>query len=428
MRANIAASVPRPVRLLAAACAAALAAGLFATAQGTPGSDPLAEPVPTPELIDDARSFIATVDFTSTGSATPSGVRAVNVATPGTEHLKPDVVVGSEVDGQVLRRATIPHPAMSFADGMGYFFQAGRYDVLVPFDARVETIRLSSPEGATIVAADTTAAVREHCIANPNDPQCLEADLSVDALEATGPLFAVLGRPTTIGVTSGVSNGGPDGPVDAIVTRVATADAGLTMTPNTAQTTQVTGFAVGATRTFGDTYTVTCATPGLHTIDLTTTIAPKRAWVVDQDATDDRRTAQLSIDCAIPITINVQPGSPVNPVNLRGSTLPVAALTTAAGEYGNPLAFDATTIDAASLRFASEAVLQSGGGVAELHTDIHPEDSLERDELTSDGDLDAVLHFRPRTDAFEPTDTQGCLLGRAGGVSFFGCDLVTVRS
>ncbi|MGH9280040.1 MAG: hypothetical protein ACRD12_18325 [Acidimicrobiales bacterium] len=43
-----------------------------------------------------------------------------------------------------------------------------------------------------------------------------------------------------------------------------------------------------------------------------------------------------SVDCAVPVTVNIQPRSTVNPVNLRRSTLPLAVLTTAAGEYGNP--------------------------------------------------------------------------------------------
>jgi hypothetical protein len=109
----------------------------------------------------------------------------------------------------------------------------------------------------------------------------------------------------------------------------------------------------------------------------------------------------------------------------------VAALSTRAGEYGNPLVFDATRIDPSSVRFGSPTGLLAGRGVPEIHGSVHPEDSLELDERTRDRDLDALLHFRPRRSAITPTDTRGCVFGRVtpagGGFSFYGCDNVSVR-
>jgi hypothetical protein len=178
------------------------------------------------------------------------------------------------------------------------------------------------------------------------------------------------------------------------------------------------------------TYTVTCTEPGARTLDFTTTVAPKRASVIDPNSANNKRTTRLALDCAIPVTINIQPGSTENPVNLGGSTLPVAVLTTTAGEYGNPLAFNATTIDGASVRFGSPSLLLLGMGTPEIHLQIHPEDALELDEKTRDRDLDVLLLFRPREDSLTTADTIGCVFGRFTGpngpLSFYGCDKVTV--
>ena len=69
----------------------------------------------------------------------------------------------------------------------------------------------------------------------------------------------------------------------------------------------------------------------------------------------------------MPVTINIQPGTTENPVTLNTCVLPLAVLTTAAGEYGNPIAFDVTTIDPLSVRFSSASALLAGRGVAESH-------------------------------------------------------------
>lgn len=421
----------RGARLPLAVVAAVLVAGVAVTAEAAPGgSDPLVEPVPRPEYVDDARSFVLDIDFRSAESGTGAAVVVANVATPGTEHLKRDLVVTSDdVDGVPVRSTTIPNPALSFADGVGYFPEPGRYPVLVTFDSRVEQVRLTTPAGASVVTVDTTQALREHCIANPDDPDCRESDLAVDAVVATAPLFAVTGEPVTVGVASTVSNLGPDTPIDAQVERTVVAGPGLSVEPAAADSTR-TLLALGTPQRLDRAYTVTCTAPGARTLDFTTAVGPRRGTVVDAQAANDRRTTRLTVDCAQPVTINVQPGSAANPVNRTGSTLPVAVLTTGAGEYGNPLAFDATTIVAESVRFASPAALLAGAGTAELHDAIHPEDALERDERTRDRDVDALLHFRPRQDSLSATDTRGCVLGRftspAGPLTFYGCDTVSV--
>lgn len=410
---------------------AVLVSGLAVTAEAAPGGDdPLVEPVPRPEYVDDARSFVVDVDFRSAESGSSAGVVVVNVATPGAEHLKQDLVVTSnDIDGLLLRSTTMPNPALSFADGFGYFAEPGRHPILVPYDSRAEQITLATPGGASVATIDTTQAIREYCIANPDDPDCVEADLTVTAVEAAAPLFAVTGEPVSITVASTLADLGPDTPVEAQVERTVVAGAGITVDPAAPDSTRTT-LAVGTPQRLEKAYTVTCTLPGARTLDFTTAVAPRRATVVDPVAANDAVTTRLTVDCAQPVTINVQPGSATNPVNREGSTLPVAVLTTDAGEYGNPLAFQATTIVADSVRFASPAALLGGAGTGEVHGAIHPENALELDERTRDGDVDVLLHFRPRSDALAATDTRACVLGRftspTGPITFIGCDTVRV--
>ena len=411
----------------------ALAIGAtYATAQAVPGErHARSEPAPQPEYVDDARSFVAEIDFQSAESGTVAGVVVANVATPGTDFRKPDLTVSSIGDGAVLRSTTMPNPALARAEGMGFFSQAGRGQVLVPFDGRVEQIKVAITGGVTVATVATTQAVRDFCIANPDEPDCRESDLSVDTVAASAPLFGVLGRPVTITVANTVANSGPDGPTEAMVERTVLAGAGITVAPGTPATTQAT-LAVGTPQRLEKSYTVTCVEPGPRTLDFTTTVTPRRGYVVDPKDDNNQRTARLTLDCAVPVTINVHPGSATNPINLNGANVPVAVLTTRAGEYGNPLAFNATTVVVAATRFGSPDILLRNGGVPEIHDRIHQEDSLERDERTRDGDLDAVLHFGPPRDALVPGDTTGCVFGKftsgpSTQLSFYGCDTVTVK-
>ncbi|WP_090803039.1 hypothetical protein [Asanoa ishikariensis] len=410
----------------------ALAVGaIHATAQAVPTvANSAFAPAPQPEYVDNARSFVATIDFQSALSGTSAGVVVANVATPGTAFLKPDLTVTSIADGAVLRTTTMPNPALAYAEHAGFTGQAGRTQVLVPYDSRIEQIKLAGPAGATVATVDTTAAVRDYCVANPNDPDCHESDLSVDAVAAPGPLFGVIGRPVTITVASTVANAGPDGPTEAKVERKVVAGAGITVTPSAPDTTPAT-IAVGTPQRLEKTYTVTCGQPGPRTLDFTTTVTPRRASVVDARADNNQRTARLTLDCAVPVTINIQPGIAQNWITLYAPFVPTAVLTTRAGEYGNPLAFDATKIVASATRFGSPDVLQRGQGVRDINNRILKVFSLEPNERTVDLDLDALLNFGPPRDALTRTDTTACVFGKftsgpSTQTSFYGCDTINI--
>jgi hypothetical protein len=141
----------------------------------------------------------------------------------------------------------------------------------------------------------------------------------------------------------------------------------------------------------------------------------------DRDASGEVDAADVALcaaqctgtDCDVPeepvaVGIDVKPGSAGNPVNPRANgVIPVAILTTDA--------FDATSVDVASLRFGP-------GGAAEAHGRGHAED------VDGDGDVDLVVHFRTRQAGLACGDTSVTLTGTAGdGRAFTASDaIVTV--
>jgi uncharacterized repeat protein (TIGR01451 family) len=255
------------------------------------------------------------------------------------------------------------------------------------------------------------------------------ADLAVDSIAPTGPALAVIGEPVDVQVRTGVSNGGPSSPIDASVV-VEGSSVGNTVTP-ASQNATVTALAVGSPQNVDKTFSVECVKPGLQTFTFKSTIAPANAADEDPNGTNNVKSASIQVDCVVPIAINIKPGGG-NPINTKSGTgVPVAALTTAVGEYGLPLAFDATTIDPLSTRFGTEAEVFGGtGGARDIHNDLHEEDSYELNEATLDGDLDGGLHFRADQTSLQVGDTEACLFGSftSGGETFhfFGCDAVTV--
>jgi uncharacterized repeat protein (TIGR01451 family) len=149
---------------------------------------------------------------------------------------------------------------------------------------------------------------------------------------------------------------------------------------------------------------------------------------VDPNAADN--AASTSTAVWVPVAINIKPGGLPNAVNMNGQVT-VAVLTTAAGQYGLPLAFDARTIDSASVRFGPAAVVMNDNNGASATKPGHLEDSYELDEKTKDGDIDMTLQFRVAAASLTTTSTEACIKGSfdAGGgltYTFFGCDSIKV--
>lgn len=275
------------------------------------------------------------------------------------------------------------------------------------------------PSAGDNSAAETTTVVAE-------------TDLAVTSLSATGPsLDPVVGASTTRDLTATVTNLGPSGPVDTAVTFTASADPGVTVTlPATPAA--IPALAVGGVKTAEQTATLTCDAPGTHTIVFQATAAPDEAATNDPVAANDSAAHTVTVECLQPVAINIKPGSATNPINqgARGA-IPVAVLTTGAGEYGLPVAFDATSVNVASLRFGPLDLLQNGVGAPEKHQRGHFEDSFELDELIRDGDLDLIAHFPTQSTPIPPGTVELCVRGtvEAAGMSygFVGCDTVVLK-
>lgn len=221
-----------------------------------------------------------------------------------------------------------------------------------------------------VVEADLTEAVHDFCVDNPDDEDCVVADLAVTAVTAVDPPPLVLvGTPAAMTVRTVMANNGPDSPVDSHVTRIASSTPGVTVTPASVEQDED-ALAVDVPRTLDQGYTTTCDQPGAASVTFTSTIATTHPADVDPNPANDVGALSVPVDCAVPVTVNIKPGGDPNSVNIgpRGNDIPLAVLTTAAGEYGNPLAFDATTIDALSARFGTRATVLGGMGSAETHS------------------------------------------------------------
>lgn len=259
-----------------------------------------------------------------------------------------------------------------------------------------------------------------------------KADVAVTAVGASAPAEALIGEPATVPLQLTIGNLGPSSPVDTTLTTTSTADPGLTVSPATSTTDQP---ALVGTRQVTSAVTLSCVTPGVKTVSLTARLALAEPEDVDPDLTNNARTVTFSIDCVVPIAINVRPGGFPNSVNLRTDAT-LAALTTTAGEYGLPLDFDALSIDVSTTRWGLRAHLFNAAtpmGAAEIHDTGHPERSYELDDRTRDADLDLVLHFKPSDSGLAAESTEACLKGRyvapdQNVYTYLGCDSVRVVS
>jgi uncharacterized repeat protein (TIGR01451 family) len=258
-----------------------------------------------------------------------------------------------------------------------------------------------------------------------------KADAAIVSFAPTAPpKDVVVGKPVGLTFHDVVTNQGPSSPVDVVVTTTATAPPGSLVTP-ASSTTTATAVTTGELRPLDETFSITCGVPGSQTFSFVNSIHLAKTADTDPNLANNAASASVTVNCVLPVAINIQPGGFPNAVNLNGNVA-VAALTTKAGEYGLPLAFDATRIEAASVRFGpAELVFAGSGGARLLRGTGHREDSYELDEKTRDGDLDLALQFRVADSGLTAASTVACLGGNyvdAGGTiqRFFGCDSIKV--
>jgi hypothetical protein len=220
--------------------------------------------------------------------------------------------------------------------------------------------------------------------------------------------------------------------MDVELTKTATAPPDSTVTPTDSTATEL-ALGLDEQRVVDEVFTVECGAPSHHTFSFTNEIQPLHPEDSDPDPSNNTASLELDFECVVPVVINIKPGSDPNSINPNSmDVVPIAVLSTLAGEYGTPIDFDATTIDPLSVRFGPrDEVWAETGGAFEAHEQGHLEDSLELDERTQDGDLDMVLHFHVQETGISAGHTEACARGHwidaEGGVhTFFGCDAVRI--
>lgn len=120
----------------------------------------------------------------------------------------------------------------------------------------------------------------------------------------------------------------------------------------------------------------------------------------------------IGLTLKLSVVIDIKPSSGSNPVNPRSKgVIPVAVLTTSTAD-GEPINFDATTVDALSAKFGP-------GEATEAHGKGHIED------VDNDGDIDLVLHFKTQQTGIQKGDTEASLTGETfDGQAITGTDAI----
>jgi uncharacterized repeat protein (TIGR01451 family) len=318
---------------------------------------------------------------------------------------------------------------------------------LLPGATRTFTIRADVPPDLTFLnggpkTITALAAVDNLAGPDPNPANDSEsedtlvitkADVKITGLATSPPLEVLIGQPASATVAATIENGGPSTPVDTILTSTATST-GLTITPASTSSAQD-ALAVGAPRTVSQTYQLSCTSPGFRVVQLSYSLALKDPTALDPDLTNNVAATSFTIDCVVPMVINVRPQGFPNSINLNTDAT-VAALTTRAGEYGLPLAFDATKIDPLTALWGVRSKLfnvATPRGAPEIHSAGHLERSYELDERTRDADVDMVLHYKPSQSGLTKSSKEACLKGSylapdGNTYRFLGCDSVKVVS
>lgn len=411
------------------------------TPQLLPADDPDARDGNIGPLPDLAAALGLSADLTVTKSADPDPVAAgtnvvyeVSVTNSG-----PNVAVHVELVD------TLPAEVAYITDDQGCTHSAGvvtcdvgtlgvNDDFTVEIVAAVPA-NLVHSHGGPLTITNTATATSSLADSNPAD-NTAEADTLVVAvadLEMVGvevlsgvPTEQLIGTDIAVTVRSVVRNNGPSSPMNATLTTDPTPSAGAAVVP-VSDATPVTAL-TPASRAVDQLFTIRCEAPGPQQVVFDVEIGPAGPADTDPDLTNNTGQVTVEVDCIVPIAINIRPGNQFNRVNVNSNAaIPVAALTTEAGEYGLPVAFDATQIIPTTVQFGSSDQLVVSGA-SPLNGLFHVQDSFELDDRTRDGDLDMWFLFVTPATGIATGDSQACMRGQylSGGdtFAFFGCDFV----
>ena len=351
----------------------------------------------------------------------PANAVSLHVSLPGgTTHVADDAGCAQPVPGELFCDLGSV-PATTSAD----------VQIVVAIDADLVHVN----GGPTVIEATAEAANGAWPDEDPSDNNATAetlvvavADLEMLGLEAVAPPSEMLiGETIEIELISVATSHGPSSPMDTRLVTEATAQAGATVSP-ASDTIDEPALEEGEIRWTAWSFEVGCEEPGDHSFDFETTIAPFHPEDSDPDLSNNVQSTQVTIECVVPVALNIKPGSLTNPINPGSKgNIPTAVLTTEEGEYDLPYPFDATTIIATSVVFSPRETAWQFEGAQEKHKKGHPEDALELDEITYDGDTDMVLHFPTEDSGIEDGETEACVKGEwtddnDDTYKFFGCD------
>jgi hypothetical protein len=406
--------------------------------QGQAGGDPTALPIP---VVDRGEEKFLQTEL----SFGPSGVSALSTKV-GRGFFRspvgdPPLLLIEVFDdqGNLVDSYNSWHPQWSHVDepdgseslqilneGVGAF----RCDFEPDLQSLVVTDR-TGEEPQQVADVDLRPAIRSFCEAEPLDPDCERSDLAIqDVSLLAAPDLTPLGVPFLVDVRTTFANQGPSTPIDATLRKSATPGMGVEVSPLTSSQDEL-GLALDVSEFDDQTYEVSCAEPGASTLNFESSIELLTVAATDPDPNNNEGTLLFGLDCLVPVTLIVKPRSSPNPISLKSKRVPVAVLTTVAGEDGNPLAFDATQILVGSVRVGTADALIAGAGSGESHGKLHPKDVREPDAKKGDGDVDALLHFDVAGSGLATTSDEVWVLGAytlesGENARFFGCDSVVI--
>ncbi|MEQ1559266.1 MAG: hypothetical protein ABL933_10085 [Methyloglobulus sp.] len=397
------------------------------------GVDPRIEPIPKLDFDDPSKAMVVRLKF---DGRTNVALASAEV-TFGRAHARigdPPLLGVELFDDQdrFMEKFNAWHPLWAFLWEGGHEKRitlpsaSGRF--VLPFDPDLGTMKVTDiPLKQELIAVDLRPAVREFCDQNPDDSDCSVADLAINSISVqASSSLTLLGKLDNVVIRTFMTNLGPDSPIDANLTLNALPAPELSVKPIAAQQYSEPKLGLNESRQRDQSYTLQCLQPGSYSATFKARIDASRASVTDPNRNNNDGSTSLSVDCAVPVTIDIKPRKDPNIAKTKVATIPVSILSTGAGEYGNPIAFDATKIIQSSVRFGPRNLIINGnGGATPPHDRGHIKKVYELDGKTKDSDLDLVIHFRPVGTDLIVSDKESCVIGKflqgSKLLTFFGC-------
>jgi len=252
--------------------------------------------------------------------------------------------------------------------------------------------------------------------ANNSDSEDTEvvasADLAIAGFEVVNPPIEIVALvPTDITLRTTAANYGPSAPIDAHLTTGGSASVDATVTPASIES-DVLALALNELRPVDNIYTIECSSAHAKTFSFTGEIEPLHPEDSDPDLSNNNAAAELTIECAIPVEVDIRPGNPRNPINLGSKGVFQVAI------MSNPdFSLDATTIDPATINLAGASAQKLGNGRYW---------TIERD-VNDDGWMDLIVHIETEELDLSPTDTEALLKAQTfDAIHVQGTDFVTI--